>query len=296
MSEQTKNNKAERASSLWQFVTHSASGPQSLELTRNLLGVVESGTKVVHYAGESYRIGDKELFLLAPGKHYVENLPARNGPYKETCLAFDNQEMAGALSALVTLYGMELELPEAAQADLTLGHVSTRLWPEMRLLFDSLMPYMDTDYLTSHPQLMRLKLAEFAYMVVAHKEHGLQYKLLRCVERLADPFESIIRNSIFEDLSISELAQRTNKSLTSFKNDFLRIFGMTPHRWILKQRLLHARLEVVSTTKPIAQIGYECKFDNISHFIKLFKREFQITPLSLRQEYRQSAGMAGGEA
>ena len=83
MSEQTKNNKAERASSLWQFVTHSASGPQSLELTRNLLGVVESGTKVVHYAGESYRIGDKELFLLAPGKHYVENLPARNGPYKE---------------------------------------------------------------------------------------------------------------------------------------------------------------------------------------------------------------------
>lgn len=293
MSEHLKitENEAERPPVLWQFATHAVSEPQCLELKENLLGMVESGTKVVHYAGEKYRIGDKELFLLSPGKHYVENIPSRNGPYKETCLSFDNQAMAGALSALVTLYGIELEHPEGgggAQAGgPTLNHVNARVWPEMRLFFDSLVPYMDTDYLTFHPELMRLKLAEFAYMVIDHKEYGLQYKLLRCVERIADPFESIVRSSIFENLSINELALRTNKSLTSFKNDFQRIFGMTPHRWILKQRLLHARLEVVSTTKSISQIGYECKFDNTSHFIKLFKREFNITPLSLRQEYRQ---------
>lgn len=50
------------------------------------------------------------------------------------------------------------------------------------------------------------------------------------------------------------------------------------------KRIQRARLLVVTTGKSISEIGYECGFNNISHFIKLFKREFQITPLSMRQE------------
>lgn len=282
----TENDTGQSAS-LWQYVTHAEHGAEWVELSDNLIGVVESGIKTVQYTHAKYTIRAGEIFFLAPGKHYIENIPAAEGPYKETCVAFGNRMMADALSTLVSLYGMEIRHPQGGRPDPTLAHVSARIWPEMRLFFDSLTPYMDTDYLNLHPQLMRLKLAEFAYMVIIHKEYGLQHKLLQCIDRLSDPFESIIRNSVFENLTIEELALRTNKSLTSFKNDFQRVFGDTPHRWIVRQRLLHARLLVVSTNKAISQIGYECRFDNISHFIKLFKREFGSTPLSLRQEQRQ---------
>lgn len=273
--------------SLWPYVTHSVHGAEWVELTENLIGYLESGTKVIRYTHATYTIHAGEIFFLAPGKHYIENIPASGGPYKETCFTFDNRMMADALSTLVSLYGMEIKQPASGRPDPTLSHVNTKIWPEMQLYFESLVPYMDTDYLAQQPELMRLKLAEFAYMVMRHKEYGLQHKLLQSIDRLSDPFESIIRNSIFEDLTIEELAVRTNKSLTSFKNDFQRVFGDTPHRWIVRQRLLHARLLVVSTNKPISQIGYECKFDNISHFIKLFKREFGKTPLALRQEHRK---------
>lgn len=277
----------EQAASLWQYVTHTEHGAEWVELSDNLIGLVESGAKMIHYAQGKYTIRAGEIYFLSPGKHYIENTPLEGQPYKETCIAFDNQTMADALSTLVLLYGMEVRHPVGGRPDPTQAHVSTRAWSDMRLYFESLEPYLETDYLTLHPQLMRLKLAEFAYMVVAQKEYGLQYKLLQCIDRLSDPFESIIRNSVFENLTIEELALRTNKSLTSFKNDFQRVFGDTPHRWIIKQRLLHARLLVVSTNKAISQIGYECKFDNISHFIKLFKREFDSTPLSMRQEQQQ---------
>lgn len=280
-------NETGRTASVWQYITHADHGAEWVELTENMIGLVGNGTKTIQYAQARYNIRAGEVFVLSPGKHYIENIPATDGPYKETCITFDNQTMAGALSTLVSLYGVEIRHPQGGRPDPTLAHVCTRVWPEMRLFFDSLEPYIDTDYLNVHPQLLRLKLAEFAYMVISHKEFSLQHKLLQCIDRLSDPFESIIRNSIFENLTIEELALRTNKSLTSFKNDFQRIFGDTPHRWIIKQRLLHARLLVISTNKAISQIGYDCRFDNISHFIKLFKREFGLTPLSMRQEQRQ---------
>lgn len=287
------------ASALWQYEAQEDRGAQWVELAENLIGMVERGTKSIQYPHGRYTVRAGEIFLMTPGKHYVENIPdagepaaqadgTESGPfYRELCLAFDNRMVADAFSTLVSLYGMDIRQPPGGRPDPTLAHVSTRSWPEMGLFFDSLAPYRGTDYMSRHPQLMRLKLAEFAYMVIAHKEYGLQHKLLQCIDRLSDPFESIIRSSIFENLTIEELAVRTNKSLTSFKNDFQRVFGETPHRWIIRQRLLHARLLVISTNKAISQIGYECRFDNISHFIKLFKREFGLTPLSLRQEQRQ---------
>lgn len=277
---------------LRRYATSEKRGAEWVELSENLIGVIEAGTKTIQYPHGRYTLRAGDVFLLTPGKHYVENLPpegenSTGGAYREVCLTFDNRMIADAFSTLVSLYGMDIRQPPGGRPDPTLAHVGVRSWPEMQLFFDSLAPYMGADYLNRHPQLLRLKLAEFVYLVIAHKEYGLQHKLLQCIDRLSDPFESIVRSSIFENLTIEELALRTNKSLTSFKNDFQRVFGETPHRWIIRQRLLHARLLVVSTNKAISQIGYECRFDNISHFIKLFKREFGLTPLSMRQEQRQ---------
>lgn len=283
----TIENAGERTVALQRYATSERRGAEWTELSENRVGLVESGTKTIQYPHGRYAVRTGEVFLMTPGKHYIENLPPDGGEYREITLTFDNRMIADAFSTLVSLYGMDIRQPPGGRPDPTLAHVSTRSWQEMQLFFDSLHPYMEADYLNRHPQLMRLKLAEFAYLVIAHKEYGLQHKLLQCIDRLSDPFESIIRNSIFENLTIEELALRTNKSLTSFKNDFQRVFGETPHRWIIRQRLLHARLLVVSTNKAISQIGYECRFDNISHFIKLFKREFGLTPLALRQEQRR---------
>ncbi|MDE6499663.1 MAG: AraC family transcriptional regulator [Rikenella sp.] len=287
--ENTAPSASGQKAALWQYETAVNHGAEWVELADNLIGIIESGTKTIQYPHGRYTVRTGEVFFLAPGKHYIENIPDTTAeqPYRELCLAFDNRMIADAFSTLVSLYGMDIRQPPGGRPDPTLAHVNVRVWQEMQLFFDSLNPYRGTDYLAKHPQLMRLKLAEFAYMVIAHKEYGLQHKLLQCIDRLSDPFESIIRSSIFENLTIEELALRTNKSLTSFKNDFQRVFGETPHRWIIRQRLLHARLLVVSTNKAISQIGYECRFDNISHFIKLFKREFGLTPLSMRQEQRQ---------
>lgn len=62
-------------------------------------------------------------------------------------------------------------------------------------------------------------------------------------------------------------------------------FNDPPHRWVVRQRLMYARLMLISTNKPVAQIGAECRFPNTSHFIKLFRKEFDITPANYRRKY-----------
>lgn len=280
------NERVAPPTSLWQHATHANHGPQWIEIEKNQIGYITNGSKTIYYTNARYTINRDEIYLLPPGRHYVENTPSIDGPFKETCFAFDNQSMADALSTIVALYGIEIRKPNSTRADLAAPHVNGPIWPEMGLFFESLAPYMDTEYMSQHYNLLKLKLSELAYIILMHDNNALQYKLLQCIDRISDPFESIVRASIFEDLSIEELAIRTNKSLTAFKNDFTRIFNDTPHHWIINQRLLHARLLVISTGKAISQIGYECKFDNTSHFIKLFKREFGQTPLAMRQEHR----------
>ncbi len=63
---------------------------------------------------------------------------------------------------------------------------------------------------------------------------------------------------------------------------------MPPHKWFIRQRLMHSRLLLISTSKSISEIGNECTFPNTSHFIKLFKKEYQMTPATYRHRHQNS--------
>ena len=64
---------------------------------------------------------------------------------------------------------------------------------------------------------------------------------------------------------------------------------MPPHKWYIRQRLMHSRLLLISTSKSISEIGNECTFPNTSHFIKLFKKEYQMTPATYRHRHLTTA-------
>lgn len=64
------------------------------------------------------------------------------------------------------------------------------------------------------------------------------------------------------------------------------IYGTSPHQWLIRQRLIHARLLLISTDKAIAEIGTACAFPNTSHFIKLFRKQYGMTPETYRNRHR----------
>lgn len=58
---------------------------------------------------------------------------------------------------------------------------------------------------------------------------------------------------------------------------------------------MHARLLLISTNKSISEVGLECGFPNTSHFIKLFKKAYDHTPVSYRHRHVAGSDVASAE-
>ena len=84
------------------------------------------------------------------------------------------------------------------------------------------------------------------------------------------------------NLKIEEFAKISGRSLSSFKRDFQNIYNTTPSKWIKSKRLEYAKQLLVESDLNINQICYDSGFINSSHFIKSFKKKYQVSPLQYK--------------
>jgi AraC family transcriptional regulator, exoenzyme S synthesis regulatory protein ExsA len=96
--------------------------------------------------------------------------------------------------------------------------------------------------------------------------------------------EYVVQKTLFEHVSLRDLAEISGRSLASFKRDFQKHFNSSPKKWINQQRLNHAQVLLNNTNKNISEIAYACGFESSSHFIRRFKKEFGFTPSERRAE------------
>jgi AraC family transcriptional regulator, exoenzyme S synthesis regulatory protein ExsA len=96
--------------------------------------------------------------------------------------------------------------------------------------------------------------------------------------------EYVVQKTLFQPVSLKDLAEVSGRSLASFKRDFQKHFNTAPKKWINQQRLAHASTLLNSTSKNISEIAFECGFESVSHFIRIFKKEFGFTPSEKRAE------------
>ena len=97
-----------------------------------------------------------------------------------------------------------------------------------------------------------------------------------------NPFESF-EEEFAHKATIAERAERCHMCPTTFKRKFAEYYGLSPHKWQLKQRLTRAAALLATTDLLVKQICYECNFATPSHFIRSFKKEFGCTPETYRK-------------
>lgn len=84
-----------------------------------------------------------------------------------------------------------------------------------------------------------------------------------------------------EDITLSDMALFTGRSLAAFKRDFAKLSDLTPQRWVTRRRLLEARRLIEHEGKRASNIYLQLGFKGLPHFSTAFKKEFGILPSEL---------------
>ncbi|SDP76080.1 transcriptional regulator, AraC family [Mucilaginibacter sp. OK268] len=92
----------------------------------------------------------------------------------------------------------------------------------------------------------------------------------------------VIRNEILSDLStppvLSELALIASMSETKLRPLFKQTFGDTIYNYYQKARMEEAAFLLKQAKHSVSEVGYELGFSNLSHFSRLFEKQYGITP------------------
>jgi transcriptional regulator GlxA family with amidase domain len=89
-----------------------------------------------------------------------------------------------------------------------------------------------------------------------------------------------------EDLSVERLAKRTAMSPRNFARVFTREVGMTPARFVERQRVEAARRKLEESRAGVEQVAAECGFGTAETMRRAFLRNVRVAPADYRSRFQ----------
>jgi AraC family transcriptional regulator len=102
----------------------------------------------------------------------------------------------------------------------------------------------------------------------------------------AQHIRDYVQTHLMEDLSVDRLAQLVQLSPGHFAALFKRQVGLTPHQYVVQQRLDRACFLLRHTDLPILTIVHQIGLQTQSHFTRLFRQQMGVTPKQYRDRVR----------
>lgn len=86
-----------------------------------------------------------------------------------------------------------------------------------------------------------------------------------------------------EPLSLEGMASWAALSPFHFLRVFKQVLGLTPHQYLIRCRLADAARLLGEQEQPVTTIAFDVGFDDLSHFIRTFRRAAGVAPKRFRE-------------
>lgn len=126
--------------------------------------------------------------------------------------------------------------------------------------------------------MRELSTGQFAANVM--HQHSSDESLGRVMDYLSRHYSEVIR--------LSEVAEMVNMSESSFCRFFKQHTSKNFIDFLTDIRLGAASRALIDSSLSIAEIGYDCGFNNLSNFNRIFKKKKGVTPSEFRDNYRKN--------
>ena len=148
------------------------------------------------------------------------------------------------------------------------------------------------DMLIDNPELadenmIKTKLREFVLLMSKSQNAPSELDFLAAIFKPNEvEFKSVIKNNLYGNLSLEELASLCHLSLSSFKRKFQETFNTSPKKYISIKKVERAAELLRKIDHRVSDIAYEVGFDSIATFNRNFTSIYGKSPSDYRLDLK----------
>lgn len=241
-----------------------------IKLNSNLLSFLVEGKKEIFYKNEFQSIDNEHFLLAKSGNCLMTEQLSDNKQYKSILLFFSDDFLEGFKSKHKQIFDKK----------------NTDVSVFLRLKYDdfiknylqSLLFYLNSNQKTSQA-ILQIKLEEILlYLIERNGSQIVDFLSANQNIKKDHKFIKIVESNIYSKLTLEELAFLCNMSLSTFKREFQKTYGLAPNRWFQNKRLEQSATILKSKTERPSDIYQEVGYQSLSSFTQSFKQKFGVTP------------------
>lgn len=250
------------------------------------LNFVENAAGVKRIVGDSQEvIGDFDLCLITSPdlEHVWEQNVCRSEDIREITIQFDfsmGEETLFGRNPYASITRMMQEAKKGLSFPLKAIMKVYRLLDTLSTVKDGF--YAVQQFLTILYELSKCEnartLASSSYAKVAVEDDSRRILKVK----------NYISKNYMDELRLPDLASLAGMSSSAFSRFFKLHTGRNISEYIIDLRLGYAARMLVDTAKSISEIGFDCGFNNLSNFNRIFKKKKGCSPSEFRENYHKT--------
>lgn len=243
----------------------------------NMLNLLLDGRKTIVQAAGTTTVYHDEILLLASGNCLTSELLSDAGRFRSIIIYFSN----AVLADFYVRHAAHLRPTDASGTGRSLVTFAKDAFirnciESLRLLLDAPAPLPAA--------IQRLKLEELLLYLLHTAPAALgAFQLSPYSEPSALELRRVMETHVHQPVTIAELAFLCHMSVSTFQRKFAAIYGVSPQKWLLQQRMQRAATLLQGQQLPgevYQQVGYESH----SSFSEAFRKHFGVVPSAFKHQ------------
>ncbi|WP_334028893.1 AraC family transcriptional regulator [Alteromonas sp. P256] len=264
------------------YDTYESAQKVALHSDELLFCAMLSGKKIMHVDSSQYHNAflPHESFVIAPKQTVLIDFPQASINTPTTCLAVEISK--DKISAVSEALNMQQRIASEGLFQYTPDLVHTKHNTQTQQLLER-MVYLFSEQGAERHYLIDLSLNELITRLLQQQSRDLllaSSQTLQLKGKISNAIE-YIESHLAEELDINELCKIACMSRSKFYQQFRLAFGTTPALFQRQLRLQKARSQLLKG-KAISSVCFDLGFNSASHFSRLFKQAFGISPRECR--------------
>jgi AraC-like DNA-binding protein len=240
----------------------------------NAISLVLSGEKTILYADKSIHIKNEEFHFLSSGHCLASMQLSEKKIFSSILIFFDNR----ILTDFYLKYNSLIEKFRGNQKITPAYYIGFKKDAFVFNFIDSLKLLFQNNKVISY-EMRLLKFEELMlHLVQKYPDQILSFQSNKPNSFNDLEIRKAVETNIVNNVTVEELAFLCKLSLSTFKRRFLKLYGTSPNKWMLQQRMEMAKNLLSHYDQKPSDVYHKVGYENHSSFTQSFRQTFGITP------------------